>query len=391
MERERIIAVLKGKTPDRIPWATRLDIWYKSHKRGGTLPKDLSELMEMEVYKALNIGRQRYVHLTQTLLKGVEITVRFDGEEISHGRNLTVRFPVSSELVPLHRPGQTLIEFQTPVGTASVIFKTTDQILQSASAPYLEKHLITEESDFRTVHWILEHSRTVAEFEPFETSETVIGDRGLTIGMLGRIPFQRIVLDFLGEERCFYLMFDNPKRFGALLDQLTEIDIGILQCGIDSPAFMLEYGDNFDSEITNPRLFREYCLPRLQQASEKVHAAGKVLGSHMDGDMSLLVNLIPETGLDVVESFSPFPLSSLSFQQAWSAWKNRIIPWGIIPSPIFEQTTPRKLFEKTVSEIVTTIVGEGTAILGIADQAVSSTLPDRILRAGEIVEALGWY
>jgi hypothetical protein len=92
-----------------------------------------------------------------------------------------------------------------------------------------------------------------------------------------------------------------------------------------------------------------------------------------------------------VESFSPFPLSGLSFQQAWSAWKNRIIPWGIIPSPIFEQTTPRDQFEDTVSEIVKTIVGEGTAILGIADQAVSSTMPDRILRAGEIVEELGWY
>ena len=231
----------------------------------------------------------------------------------------------------------------------------------------------------------------IPDHESFLTREEEIGDRGLTVGMLGRIPFQRLLLDFLGEERCFYLMFDNPSRFKSLLDRLSEIDVENLRLGLNSPAFMLEYGDNFDGEITNPNLFAEYCLPHLQQASEKVSSSGRVLGSHMDGDMRNLIDLIPETGLDVVESFSPAPLSSLNFDDAWQAWKNRVIPWGIIPSPLFDELTPTQNFEQAVTEMVQTIASEGLAILGIADQALRPTLPDRILLAGELIEEYGRY
>jgi hypothetical protein len=218
----------------------------------------------MEVYGALHLGRQSYVRLTKTLLEGVETRVSFNGEEVFRGRNPVLTFPSDYGLVPLDSPGQTIVEFETPVGTTSVVFKTTDRILESSSVPYVEKHLIAEESDFRIVQWILDHSRIMADCESFVAREEEIGQQGLTIGELGRIPFQRILLDFLGEERSFYLMIDNPKLFRTLLDQLSEIDVENLDLGLESPALMLEYGDNFDGEITNPNLFKEYCLPSRQ-------------------------------------------------------------------------------------------------------------------------------
>jgi len=383
--------VLNGATPDRIPWATRLDNWYRSHKRSGTLPKELSELEEMEVHDALHIGRQSYVSLTKTLLEGVEMRVSFNGEEVFRKHNPVLSFPTDYGLVPLDNPGQTIVEFDTPAGTVSVVFKTTDEILEDFSVPYVEKHLIRQESDFQIVYWILDHCRTIADFDCFVSREEEIGQQGLTVGEIGRVPFQRLILDFLGEERCFYLMFDNPKQFRVLLDRLMELDVENLDMGLEFPGLMLEYGDNFDGEITNPNLFKEYCLLHLQQASEKAHAAGKVIGSHMDGDMSHLVELVPETGLDVIEAFSPYPLSGLTFHEAWPAWKNKIVMWGVIPSPLFEANTPEEEFERIVIDIVKTIAGQGKAILGVADQALPPTLPDRIVRAGEIIEEFGRY
>ncbi len=38
--RERILAILAGKAPDRIPWIPRLGIWYEANRRAGTLPKE---------------------------------------------------------------------------------------------------------------------------------------------------------------------------------------------------------------------------------------------------------------------------------------------------------------------------------------------------------------
>ena len=317
--------------------------------------------------------------------------VSFNGEEVFRRHNPVLSFPTDYGLVPLDNPGQTIVEFDTPAGTVSVVFKTTDEILEDFSVPYVEKHLIRQESDFQIVYWILDHCRTIADFDCFVSREEEIGQQGLTVGEIGRVPFQRLILDFLGEERCFYLMFDNPKQFRVLLDRLMELDVENLDMGLEFPGLMLEYGDNFDGEITNPNLFKEYCLLHLQQASEKAHAAGKVLGSHMDGDMSHLVELVPETGLDVIEAFSPYPLSGLTFHEAWPAWKNKIVMWGVIPSPLFEANTPEEEFERIVIDIVKTIAGQGKAILGVADQALPPTLPDRIVRAGEIIEEFGRY
>jgi len=64
---------------------------------------------------------------------------------------------------------------------------------------------------------------------------------------------------------------------------------------------------NFDGMITSPALFRRYCIPFMQRMADLVHARGRLLASHMDGDMKPLLDLIPQTGLDVVESFSPAP------------------------------------------------------------------------------------
>ncbi|MGQ9632220.1 MAG: uroporphyrinogen decarboxylase family protein [bacterium] len=390
-ERDRIMSVLKRRKPDRVPWATRLDIWYGSNIRTRTLPPEYEGLNIMEIHDDLGLGRQSYVPIAQVKLHGVEVVVEFNGRRIYRESAPTLRFPIPTGLVPRDEPGETVISFKAPVGTARVRYSTNRELLDGGASPYLTQHILSDDSDYQIVHWILDHSQVVADYDPFAAREAEIGERGFTIGMMERVPFQRIVLDFMGEERCFYEMHDHPERFGRLLDQLTEIDGEYVRIGIESPAFMLEYGDNFDGEITNPRLFERYCLPRIQEAGERIHAAGKVLGSHMDGDMKNLVELVPEAGLDVVESFSPKPLSSLTFKEAWEAWGDRVTIWGAIASPIFEAETPQDEFEREVMDILTTAVPDGLIILGIADQAVQRTLPDRIRRVGELIERYGYY
>ena len=72
----------------------------------------------------------------------------------------------------------------------------------------------------------------------------------------------------------------------------------------------LEFVDNLDELTTNSCLFAEYCLPSYQRYTEILHGQGKKAGSHMDGNVKTLLNLLSESGLDVCESFSPFPLTS---------------------------------------------------------------------------------
>lgn len=81
----------------------------------------------------------------------------------------------------------------------------------------------------------------------------------------------------------------------------------------------MEYVDHSDGFMTNPRLFKKYCIPAYHRYLDLFHAQRKKVGSHTDGDLNALLTLSPETGLDVYESFSPEPLTSTAFEDAWDA------------------------------------------------------------------------
>ena len=390
-ERERIISVLKRQKPDRVPWATRLDIWFGSHERTGDLPEKYQHSGMMAAHDDLGVGRQSYVRIAKMKLHQVEMVVEFNKQEVYRENSPVFQFPDARDFVPQEEPGETVVTFKTPVGNTHVRYSTNPEILKGYLQPFLTYRILSDESDYPVVQWILNHAEVVPTYEAFLAREAEIGGKGFTIGMMDRVPFQRLLLDFLGEERCFYGMIDHPARFMNLFDQLSEIDREYVRIALESPAFMVEYGDNFDGQMTNPRLFKKYCLAHLQEVSEKVHAAGKVFGSHMDGDMRHLIDLVPETGLDVVESFSPAPLTSLRFDEAWEAWYNKVLMWGAIPSTIFEDEIPQDLFEEQVTDILTTVVPDGLIILGIGDQAVQRTRPDRIKQVSRLLEQYGYY
>jgi hypothetical protein len=375
-ERERIIAALTGGRPDRLPWCTRLDLWYAAQTYAGTLPPHLAELDLAAIHRELGVARQSYVQIARTRLPRVELTVDFDGERVRQDYAPTVRFPNPVDVVPRERPGNTAITFATPAGTCSVHYRTSESILAAGATPYLTKHVIASAEDMAPVRWILDHGEVTADHAAYEARAAEVGEDGLAIAFIERVPFQRLLLDFMGEETCFFEMFDHPKEFAALLERLTEIDEALLGLALESASPVIEYGDNVDGEITNPGLFSRYCIPAYHRAAERVHAAGKLLASHLDGDLANLVHLIPKSGLDLVESFSQEPLSRVELPDAWAAWKGSVCLWGGLPSPLFEAHVPYAEFEEQVRGAARTLnpaSHNGGAILGIADQAVGPT------------------
>ena len=386
-ERKRIESVLTGVMPDRLPWATRLEIWYHAHLRTGTLPAPFIDKTLDQVHQYLGVGRQAYAILTPFKLTGVDCEVEFEGEKVSCFREPVLTFPKVASLVPTDSPGRTRITFKTPVGTLVSVFRTTQEILDSYATPYLEKHMLSDDGDYAAVGWILEKGETVPTFEEFSRSESEIGDNGMTMGMIERVPFQRLLLDFMGEERCFFEMHDNPKAFEHVMSQLTEIHRVSVKIACESPALVVECGDNLDGYMTNPDLFKRLSLPIMQETADLLHAAEKYYASHVDGDLSALVDIMPETGLDVAESFSPYPLSQLTFDKAYSSWGNKPVMWGILPSPLFEARVPAETFKSEMRAIIERIDADHPVILGIADQAVKPSLWERVREIPQLLSA----
>ena len=389
--RERVDAVLSGRKPDRLPFLDRLENWHRCHARAGTLPGEYSHLSLPEIYSDVGMGQQKFVVPYGLRLRGVEVTASFNGEPFYRETDPVFEsFPGMWDVVVSDRPGVTVTRLATPVGKLAVRHETLPETVAMGAEPYLREHLIKDlRADYRTVEYILERAEFVLQIEKLTAEENRIGGAGYVVPLVHRIPFQQVLLEYLGEVRFFYALHDDPgpvHRLLALLDdQLRDILRGL--AGL--PVSYVEFPDNLHGGMTNPRLFARYCLPDLQRYTELLQGQGKKAGSHTDGDVRPLLALLRESGLDVCESISPFPLTSPTFEEIWSAWQGGPIIWGGIPSPILEvERTGEESFRRYVSELLD-LVGEGPVILGVGDLVMGNNSIERVKYIAEQVEAHG--
>lgn len=409
---KRVIDTLKGQKPDRLAFVDRMELWYSSHSRAGTLPEEfklsglpnspqvislftvpVSERLPVmpltEVHRRVGMGQQLQMILHARRLKGVELVMSFNGEEYYREADPVVEFfPRLFDKLVRDKPGETIARFITPRGELTTRSVLSPENLEQGAVPIMNIHPVRSIGDFPAFEYIFEHAEFVPEYEKVNATQDQIGEIGFVVPVLNRIPFQQLVLDHVGEIAFFYMLSDQPdlvEKMMKLLDQVMQEDIR--QVG-NYAGIYVQFDDNLDGMITNPRLFKTYCLPSYQRYTDMLHTQGKKIGSHTDGNLKRLVSLLPDSGLDVCESFSPAPLTECTFNEAWQAWQLRgPLIWGGIPSPILELETSEEDFHAYVEQVLQAAI-QRPMILGIGDMLMPNNLVERVQYIADQVGAL---
>jgi hypothetical protein len=295
------------------------------------------------------------------------------------------RFPDIGRRNLPDRPGHTRIQFRTPVGTLTIAYDQLASLLEAGAGQYMSKHPLMEESDFRVAEHIVERMEIVPAFERVAETQAEFGGIGYIVPQIPRIPFQQVLIDYFSTEQLFFALHDYPAQIGRLLALLDERMSEVIHLVADLPEEYIEFGDNLDGMMTNPRLFRQYCLPTYHKYIDILRGRGKKVGSHTDGNLKPLLGLLAESGLDVCESFSPVPLTPVTVDEALGAWPRRPIIWGAIPSPILEARTPWAEFEAHVDLLLQT-VGDCPIILCITDMVLPINDIERVRAIAQRVE-----
>ena len=388
--RDRVLAVMHGRLPDRLPFIDRIEIWYKGMQARGTMPPAYEGMSLNQVHKAVGIGRQKFSIPYALKLRNVDMRIFHDGDLIHQEIDPDVRyFPAQypPEQIPRNRPGTSIVEYRTPRGRVSVAYVFAESMISlSGMEPYLTSHLIKEDTDFRTIEYILEHAEYVPQYEAFKDEEEEVGSHGLLVPCIHRIPFQQALLEYLGEMELFQALYDNREALDRLIHVLDLQMEDIIERLAETNLPYIEFGDNLDGMMTNPNLFREYCIPQYQKYTDMLHQQEKKAGSHTDGNLKPLVDLLPESGLDVCESFTPQPLTELLFEEAWEKWRNGPLIWGGIPSDLLEERTDKAVFEAFVDKLLAT-VGRNPIIVGVGDMVLDNNRIERVKYIADRIEA----
>lgn len=375
---ERVLAVLKGSKPDRIPFIDRLEIWHKAKKRNNNLPAQFHNLELPEIHRQVGMGQQRFFVPYALRLRGVEVITQLNGKEVFREQEPLIKeFPGMWDLVSGDEPGTTETTLITPAGKLFIKHELHEMGILSGTTPYLKSHLINGSEDYAVVERIVEQAEVVPLFNEFRAEQELIGNMGLVVPLVHRIPFQQVLLEYLGETKTYYELQDSRKKVERLMEVLDQQMLRILSRLAELPAPYIEFPDNLHGQMTSPSLFTDYCLPHYQKYSEKIHANDKKVGSHVDGELKPLFKLLAETGLDVCESISPAPLSSASFEEIWEGMRGGPIIWGGIPSTVLEERTPEKEFREFVKRLLD-IIGDDPIILGVGDMVMGNNDIERV-------------
>ena len=386
---DRVQAVLQGMQPDRLPFIDRMEIWYKSKCRSGSLPAKYHEMSLNDIHQSVGIGRQKFTAPYAFKLRNIEVVYTFKNEVIYRDfEPVTEYFPAqwAPDQIPRDKAGTTAIDYIAPVGKLSIVYEVAESMVAMGGVePYLTRHLINAEEDYRTAEYIIEHTEIIPQFDKIRKDECELGGNGFVVPCLHRIPFQQALLEYLGEVPLFTALYDNPQQLNRLLHVLDQQLMEILRQMADLPSIYVEFGDNLDGTMTNPKLFKKYSLPYYQKYADILHGQGKKVGSHTDGNVKPLLSLLAQSGLDVCESFSPAPLTECTFEEAWETWQNGPLIWGGVPSPILEERTSEAEFQDYIHRLLETI-GNRNIILGVGDMVLGNNLIERVEYIAKEVE-----
>lgn len=367
--RQRILAILEGKTPDRIPWIPRLQIWYEANRRAGTLPGPYQHSSLREVERSVFGGTAaRDAIIYRTELRGVEVRTHVLGEM------------------------ETLIEYVTPVGTVTSRLRGTERLRQQGIQDREMEFLLKRREDYPIVEYLVEHTFYVPAYDEYERYDKEVGEDGYPMVNCGDCPMHYWMRALAGYDQAYYHLNDYPQTVERLVGVLTDcFRERLWKHLIESPARLLMHGHHLSSQMTPPWLFEKFILPYYQELTPRTKAAGKVVALHADNDTRLILAQIERAGFGMVECFATSPLVPTTLAEARAAWGDRVIIFGGVPSTILEAPYTDEQFEHYMDDLFRTIAPGKAFILGIADNAMPGSQIERIERITRMVQQRGVY
>ncbi len=366
--RERILAVLDRRSPDRIPWIARLSLWYEARLAEGNIPARFQGKSLLEISRILRTGNPAR--------EGRVFTTRYEGLEVR----------------PERAPGVLRQRFVTPYG--EVVFgRILSKELEGRTDQGLPlEHPIQRVEDYRVLEYVAEHTYYDQCYKDYLAYDAAVGDEGLPMVSCGDCPFHYFLLHLAGYNQAYFEMVDHPQEFEHLLAVMTQVERERLWPVVaDSPARLILHGVHFDSQMTPPKQFRRYITPYYKEFSALLHARGKSLAWHADDDSKAILGEVKEAGFDMSECFCTAPMVEVTLREARAVWGTDVIIFGGVPSIVLEPMFPEEEFEAYMRGVFRTIAPGDAFILGVADNVMPTSLIERVERISELVEAHGAY
>ena len=277
---ERCAAVLKGETPDRVPFFPIL--MFFASDRAGIRYREYATDHEALVSAQLHMFENYRVDAVTVCSDAFRLCADLGGDMV---------FP----------------ENQTPYCANPIVKNESD--LAALKRPDPER----------------KGSRMYDRIAAAEKISRAIGERAMVFGWV-EMPFAE-ACNLCGVANFMLMLTDAPELAHGILEFITDIEIEFARAQLAAGAHAIGCGDAAASMISIPH-FREFALPYERRVTEAIRASGGYSKLHMCGNSSHILDDLATNGADMfnVDHMVDLKRAAEAYSKRGAAFKGNVNP-----------------------------------------------------------------
>lgn len=364
---ERVQCLYQGRTPDRVPFMLDLSHWYKRKMNTGFNLAGYSQVEQGLVDLHKQVGAVAYVEM------GGFYTLYSSDPEVRQ-ESSTLNGIFSTRIT-------------TPLGSLS-----EERVFNPDSYAYgIRKYLLESTTDFPIVTYMMERLQCRPRWELFHEWKAALGDLCYPYAQLPYSGSGYLMSRNMGVEKTVFAAHDEPCNVKRLVDSVNACNLRILDTILDGPFETLIISDNFDSNVQTKAFFDRYVRDYYTEVARRLHAKGKYLAIHVDGESRGVLGWLADCGVDCADALTPSPMFALTPSQMRAQAGQDLILSGGIPASIFGPSATDAAFIDCVKRWLDTRLVSPRLILAAGDQVPIDAPFHRIVMLTELVERYGRF
>ena len=389
--KKNMLSTLTGKPVEYIPWAPRLDLWYRANKLAGTLPQKYQNASLIEIVDDFDWGFHAIVPNFRDLRNPNDDVHRALG--IYNLWNMPYKTVFENiDWTARVEGDKTFVEYDTPTGKITTGFMYDESMRKAGiSITHVFEHPIKSLKDYEALGYIFESAHVEPNYEGYREYADFVGRRGLAAAFvsLAGSPMHLIQRELMPLDKFFFDMHDHPEKLSILTEKIGLYWFRVLEIVVDCPAELVFVGANYDAAVTYPPFFHEHIEPWLRKYADELHARNKYLLTHTDGENTGLLQHYVDAKIDIADSICPKPMTKLTVKEVRDFFAGKIIIMGGIPSvALLPSVMPDKEFDAFLDAFFEGLGDGSKQILGISDTTPPAADWNRLVRIGERAKLL---
>jgi uroporphyrinogen decarboxylase len=296
--KERMVAALERRKPDRLPVTTHHVMPYFLNQRLNGISAD-------EFFERFGLDAIRWFMAFQPdTAKGEYFDPNHVPGYLEARRVVSDSWRIETEAVPHDEYPTTRYRFVTPRKTLSTVLQSNDYTC------WVTERLVKEKSDIEVIAtWATQPKCDVAAVN---REAAAFGGRGLVRGFInffdvyGQSGCWQDAAVLYGIEDLILATFDDPQWVHEFLQVLCARKQVFVESLKGARYDVIEHGGgDASSTVISPRIFDEFVAPYDAPLTAAAHAAGQRVVYHTCGGMMPILERIADLGVDAMETFTP--------------------------------------------------------------------------------------